>query len=107
MNALGRRPDIISGSCKDCEWFGARGAGRQFRCPQLRDCHLGRGAWFSKLLKMFGNPPFEFVLWNGEHILPEGHKPIARVTIREPSVLLGLLRNPGVRFWRRLQRRPH
>ncbi len=56
------------------------------------------GHGVSKLLKMFGNPPFEFVLWNGERILPEGRKPIARVTIREPSVLLGLLRNPGVRF---------
>jgi cyclopropane-fatty-acyl-phospholipid synthase len=52
----------------------------------------------TKLLKMFGTPPIEFVLWNGEHILPPGRKPIARVTIREPGVLLGLLRNPGVRF---------
>ena len=56
----------------------------------------GRGV--AKLLKMFGTPPFEFVLWNGEHILPGAVKPIARVTIRDPSVLLGLLRNPGVRF---------
>jgi cyclopropane-fatty-acyl-phospholipid synthase len=51
-----------------------------------------------KLLKMFGSPPFEFRLWNGEQILPEGGKSIARVTIRDPSVLWGLLRNPGVRF---------
>jgi cyclopropane-fatty-acyl-phospholipid synthase len=52
----------------------------------------------TKLLKMFGSPPFEFVLWNGEHILPEGSKPVARITVRDPSVLLGMLRNPGVRF---------
>jgi cyclopropane-fatty-acyl-phospholipid synthase len=56
------------------------------------------GMGVTKLLKMFGTPPIEFVLWNGEHILPPGRKPIARVTIREPGVLLGLLRNPGVRF---------
>ncbi|HTY94611.1 MAG TPA: cyclopropane-fatty-acyl-phospholipid synthase family protein [Steroidobacteraceae bacterium] len=47
---------------------------------------------------MFGSPPFEFVLWNGEHIVPEGIKPIARITIREPGILWGLMRDPGVRF---------
>jgi cyclopropane-fatty-acyl-phospholipid synthase len=52
----------------------------------------------SKLLKMFGTPPFEFALWNGERILPEGRNPIARITIRDRKVLLGLLSNPGVRF---------
>jgi cyclopropane-fatty-acyl-phospholipid synthase len=52
----------------------------------------------SKLLKMFGTPPFEFALWNGERIVPEGRNPIARITIRDRKVLLGLLSNPGVRF---------
>ena len=52
----------------------------------------------TKLLKMFGTPPFEFALWNGERILPEGRNPIARITIRDRKVLLGLLSNPGVRF---------
>jgi cyclopropane-fatty-acyl-phospholipid synthase len=52
----------------------------------------------AKLLKMFGTPPFEFALWNGERILPEGRNPIARITIRDRKVLLGLLSNPGIRF---------
>jgi cyclopropane-fatty-acyl-phospholipid synthase len=52
----------------------------------------------TKLLKMFGTPPFEFALWNGERILPEGRNPIARITIRDRKVLLGLLHNPGLRF---------
>jgi cyclopropane-fatty-acyl-phospholipid synthase len=66
--------------------------------PKLGPATSAAGRGVAKLLKMFGTPPFEFVLWNGEHILPEGRKPIARVTIRDPSVLWGLLRNPGVRF---------
>jgi len=52
----------------------------------------------AKLLKMFGSPPVEFALWNGETILPEGGKSVARVIVRDPGVLLGLLRNPGLRF---------
>ncbi len=56
------------------------------------------GRSVSKLLKMFGSPPFEFLLWNGEHIVPEGPKPIARIIVREPSVLWGMLRNPGIHF---------
>jgi cyclopropane-fatty-acyl-phospholipid synthase len=51
-----------------------------------------------KLLKMFGTPPFEFQLWNGEQIVPEGRQPIARIIVREPSVLWGMLRNPGIHF---------
>jgi cyclopropane-fatty-acyl-phospholipid synthase len=66
--------------------------------PKLGAVTSAAGRGVAKLLKMYGSPPFEFVLWNGEHILPEGRKPIARITIREPRVLLGLLRNPGLRF---------
>jgi cyclopropane-fatty-acyl-phospholipid synthase len=66
--------------------------------PKLGLATSAAGRAVTKLLKMFGTPPIEFVLWNGEHVLPEGRKPIARVTIRDASVLWGLLRNPGVRF---------
>jgi cyclopropane-fatty-acyl-phospholipid synthase len=66
--------------------------------PKLGLASSAAARGVGKLLKMFGSPPFEFVLWNGESIVPEGVKPIARVTLREPGVLLGLLRNPGVRF---------
>jgi cyclopropane-fatty-acyl-phospholipid synthase len=66
--------------------------------PKLGLASSAAARGVGKLLKMFGSPPFEFVLWNGERIVPEGVKPIARVTLREPGVLLGLLRNPGVRF---------
>jgi len=66
--------------------------------PEVRGATSTAGRAVTKLLKMFGSPPFEFVLWNGEHIVPEGIKPIARITIREPGMLWGLMRDPGVRF---------
>ena len=66
--------------------------------PEVRGATSTAGRAVTKLLKMFGSPPFEFVLWNGEHIVPEGIKPIARITIREPGILWGLMRDPGVRF---------
>ncbi len=66
--------------------------------PKVRLPTSAAGRGVTKLLKMFGTPPFEFVLWNGEHILPEGRKPIARITLRDPAVLLGMLRDPGLRF---------
>jgi cyclopropane-fatty-acyl-phospholipid synthase len=66
--------------------------------PKLGLATSAAGRGVTKLLKMFGTPPFEFALWNGEHILPEGRNPIARITIRDRKVLLGLLHNPGVRF---------
>ena len=56
------------------------------------------GRSVAKLLKMYGNPPFEFQLWNGETLVPEGRPSIARIIVREPSVLWGMLRNPGVHF---------
>ncbi|HTV79691.1 MAG TPA: cyclopropane-fatty-acyl-phospholipid synthase family protein [Steroidobacteraceae bacterium] len=56
------------------------------------------GRSVAKLLKMFGNPPFEFQLWNGEIIVPEGRVPVARIIVREPSVLWDVVRDPGVRF---------
>jgi cyclopropane-fatty-acyl-phospholipid synthase len=66
--------------------------------PKLATVTSATGRSASKLLKMFGNPPFEFVLWNGEHIVPEGRNPLARIIVREPSVLWGMLRNPGIHF---------
>jgi cyclopropane-fatty-acyl-phospholipid synthase len=66
--------------------------------PKLGTVTSATGRSVSKLLKMFGNPPFEFQLWNGEHIVPEGRNPVARIVVREPSVLWGMLRNPGIHF---------
>ncbi|HEX3836623.1 MAG TPA: cyclopropane-fatty-acyl-phospholipid synthase family protein [Steroidobacteraceae bacterium] len=66
--------------------------------PKLGLATSAAGRGVAKLLKMFGTPPFEFALWNGERIVPEGRNPIARITIRDRKVLLGLLSNPGVRF---------
>ncbi len=65
---------------------------------QVGNVTSATGRSVSKLLKMFGNPPFEFQLWNGEHIVPEGRNPVARIIVREPSVLWGMLRNPGLHF---------
>ena len=66
--------------------------------PKLGPPTSAAGRGVAKLLKMYGSPPFEFVLWNGEHIAPEGKTAIARIILRDPSVLLSLVRNPGIAF---------
>jgi len=56
------------------------------------------GRMIRKLLRMFGDPPFEFVLWNGERIASPRGCPIARIRVLDRGVLFGLLRDPNVRF---------
>jgi cyclopropane-fatty-acyl-phospholipid synthase len=51
-----------------------------------------------RVLAMLGDPPIEFVLWNGE-VISAGHgTPVARVRIRHRSLLLRLLYRPDLYF---------
>jgi cyclopropane-fatty-acyl-phospholipid synthase len=55
------------------------------------------GTLVRKLLQMFGNPPLEIVLWNGDRIAP-GSTPVATVRMGDRATLYGLLRDPNLRF---------
>jgi cyclopropane-fatty-acyl-phospholipid synthase len=56
------------------------------------------GRMLARLLEYLGNPPVEFVLWNGEHIAPAGAAIVARVRVSSRATLLGILADPQVRF---------
>ena len=65
--------------------------------PVLRpDSTTGRTV--ARLLEMYGAPPLEFVLWNGERINLAGSAPVATIRIKDASTLIGIMRDPGVRF---------
>jgi len=51
-----------------------------------------------KLLDMLGDPPFTFVLWNGEEIGSSAAFRIARVRIHDNEALHQLLLNPALHF---------
>ncbi len=52
-----------------------------------------------RLLSRLGNPPIEFqLLWTGERVAPPGTVPAEQVRIADRATLLGLLRDPQVRF---------
>ena len=51
-----------------------------------------------KLLDLLGDPPFTFVLWNGEEIGSSATSPIARVRIHDSEALQQLLLNPALHF---------
>ncbi len=56
------------------------------------------GKLLRKLLDMFGNPPVEIVLSDGERVAPFGVRPVATVRIADRGVLFALMRDPQVRF---------
>jgi cyclopropane-fatty-acyl-phospholipid synthase len=56
------------------------------------------GRLLRRLLKFLGDPPFEFVLWNGEHVAATQEPLVAQVRIKDRATLLGLFRDPQVRF---------
>jgi cyclopropane-fatty-acyl-phospholipid synthase len=56
------------------------------------------GRLLARLLGYLGNPPLEFILWNGEHIVPPGVASVARVQVSNRATLLGILADPQVRF---------
>jgi len=55
------------------------------------------GKMLKRLLGMLGDPPIEFVLWSGERITTSS-APVSTVRIADRSTLLGLARDPHIRF---------
>ena len=51
-----------------------------------------------KLLDLLGDPPFTFVLWNGEEIGSSAASRIARVRLHDSEALQQLLLNPALHF---------
>ncbi len=51
-----------------------------------------------RLLTILGEPPIEFVLWTGESITGTHPQVLARIEVTSRATLLGLARDPQVRF---------
>jgi cyclopropane-fatty-acyl-phospholipid synthase len=51
-----------------------------------------------RVFALLGNPPIEFVLWNGEVVNTSHDPPVARLRIRNRSLLLRLLYRPDLYF---------
>ena len=49
------------------------------------------------LLERLGNPPIEFILWSGEHIVPAA-EPVCHVKVLDRATLWSILADPQVRF---------
>src|SRR5262245_37957559 len=56
------------------------------------------GRLMRRLLSALGEPPIEFKLWNGELIRGPNPHVTARIGIQDRATLLGLARDPQVRF---------
>jgi len=57
-----------------------------------------QGRMLARLLRTFGDPPVELVLWNGERIRPARKTPVASVRLADRAVAFALLRNPQLAF---------
>jgi len=57
-----------------------------------------RGRLLGRLLRTFGDPPVELVLWNGERITSARVPPVATVRLADRGVPLALVRDPQVAF---------
>ncbi len=62
------------------------------------DSLSAQGKLLARLLRMFGDPPVELALWNGERIAPARVSPVATVRLADRGVLLALMRDPQVAF---------
>jgi len=51
-----------------------------------------------RLLSLVGEPPIQFVLWNGEEVPQKGASPLRRVHIRDRDTLWRLAVNPELHF---------
>jgi cyclopropane-fatty-acyl-phospholipid synthase len=56
------------------------------------------GKMLRRLLNALGNPAIEFVLWSGERVSTSPDPIVTRVGIADRSTLLGLARDPHIRF---------
>ncbi|MBI5612283.1 MAG: class I SAM-dependent methyltransferase [Gammaproteobacteria bacterium] len=50
------------------------------------------------LLRILGNPPVAFVLWNGDQIAASTGTPLMRVLIHDRAALFDVVRNPDLHF---------
>ncbi len=50
------------------------------------------------MLDLLGNPPLQFILWNGEKVFSNDAKPVAQVIIRDRKTLFRLFMNPNLYF---------
>lgn len=50
------------------------------------------------VLELLGSPPLEFLLWNGDRVGVGTGEPVARIEVRDRATLMGILRNPQIRF---------
>jgi cyclopropane-fatty-acyl-phospholipid synthase len=66
--------------------------------PVARDVTLIERVLLSWLLRAVGNPPVQFVLWNGELVSITAETPVARVHLREPGALWRMLLHPELYF---------
>src|SRR4051794_33760491 len=76
------------------------GAGRGPSQPAAAPPSAGgslEGKMLRRLLGMVGDPPIEFVLWSGERITTHP-TPSATVRIADRATLLGLAKDPHIRF---------
>ncbi|HEV7715337.1 MAG TPA: cyclopropane-fatty-acyl-phospholipid synthase family protein, partial [Steroidobacteraceae bacterium] len=60
--------------------------------------HSVEGKLLRRLLNFIGNPAIEFVLWSGERISTSTEAVVARVRITDRSTLLGLVKDPHIKF---------
>ena len=60
--------------------------------------HSLEGKLLRRLLQYIGNPAIEFVLWTGERIATAKDQIVARVGIADRATLLGLVKDPHIRF---------
>jgi cyclopropane-fatty-acyl-phospholipid synthase len=56
------------------------------------------GRLLRRLLKFLGDPPFAFVLWDGERVAATDAQLVAELRISDRATLLSLLRDPQVAF---------
>ena len=67
------------------------------RLSAEHDDQSGAARWMRRLLQMFGNPPLEFVLWNGARVSGSGTH-VATIRIVDRGVVPALMRDPQLRF---------
>jgi cyclopropane-fatty-acyl-phospholipid synthase len=73
-------------------------AGAQEELSGAREELSAQGRMLARLLRTFGDPPVELVLWSGERIRPAGKTPVATVRLADRGVLFALLRDPQLAF---------
>jgi cyclopropane-fatty-acyl-phospholipid synthase len=49
-------------------------------------------------MSAFGDPRVEFVLWNGEHVKPDGATPVISIRVPDRATLLRLCSDPDLQF---------